>query len=472
MSGSSRTTPWSSREANVLTKKPLTFLLSVVLLNCWLIAQEGQQSGMDHPHDDNDQMMFPAQLLGTSPLLAFKSELERSNFLNGGLAVGSTFDDNVLNSGSDRLSNFAYSVFPYIALSQSRSRINWTLSYGAGFTMNQRYSVLNQGSHDLHLEGIYRLAPHANLRLFDSFLIRTGFFDQANSPAAFSTPGILNRPNQSIVTPLSRQTANLSTAELDYRFSVRSMVGASGTFYLSHFRDTPGGYSLIDTESAGGQAFYNYQLSARNLTGLTYRFQRFSFSPVGDGASVHSVLLIYTLQLKPMLGLSFFAGPEYSNVHAAIPSNSAAGAIPADGDSLQRKWSGSGGATLNWNGQRNSVTAEFIREVTDGGGLLGVVRANIADGGIRRQLSPFWGASLGMAYATNDSLIAFSTSESRLQTASTSFSLDRSLGDHLSLRFGYTRNWQQRWATPVAANINHNRAWLSIAYNFSRPLGR
>ena len=77
-----------------------------------------------------------------------------------------------------------------------------------------------------------------------------------------------------------------------------------------------------------------------------------------------------------------------------------------------------------------------------------------------------------MAYATNDSFIASATSESRLKTLSASFTLDRSLGEHLSLRLGYTRNCQQRFAAPLLANINHNRAWLSIAYSLARPLGR
>ena len=457
----------------MLTSKPLTFLWTVVVLNCWMFAQDPQQSDMDHPNDDHDvQMMFPAPLMGASPLLAFQPELERSNFLKGGLVVGSTFDDNVLNSGSDRVGDFAYSLSPYIALSQSRSRINWTLNYMAGLTTNQRYSALNKDSHELHLEGVYRLAPHANFRLFDSFLITTGFFDQANQPVDLSTPGILDRPNQSIVTPLSRQTANTSAAELDYQFSASSMVGVGGTFYLCHFQDTPGGYRLIDTESGGGQAFYNYQLSPRNMMGLTYRFHKFSFSPIPDKAFVHSVLLVYSLQVKPTLHLSFFAGPEYSNGHSAMVSNPVAGTIPPDGNVSQRAWSGSGGAAFNWNGQRNSVTAEFIREVTDGGGLSGVVRANIADGGVRRQLTHSWGASLGMAYATNDSFIASATSESRLKTLSASFALERSLGEHLSLRLGYTRNCQQRFVAPLLANINHNRAWLSIAYSLARPLGR
>lgn len=447
-------------------------LLTILLLSSWLFAQKEELSSTDRPEDGNEQLMaLPRPLSAAGPTLAFESELERSNFLNGGIAIGSSFDDNVLNSSSNRASNFAYSVSPYIGIRQSRSRLNWTLNYMTGFTMNQRYSALNQGSHDLQVEGLYRLAPHANLRIFDSFLIRTGFFDQANQPADVSAPGILDRPNQSVVTPLSRQTANTSTAELDYQFSASSMVGASGNFYLSHFQDTPSGYSLVDTESAGGQAFYNYRLSARHMIGVTYRVHRFSFSPIPDGALVQSVLLVYTLRLKPTLELSLFAGPEHANTHAM---SSGVNATPTAVSEMvrQRNWSGSGGATFNWTGRRDSVTAEFIREVTDGGGLLGVVRANIADGGVRRQLTHSWGASLGMGYATNDSVIQFSTRQSRLKTASVSTSLDRTLGSHMSLRLGYTRNYQQRFSVPTVANINHNRAWVSLQYNFSRPLGR
>jgi hypothetical protein len=455
----------------MFTPKSLTYVLAIVLLQSWVGAQDLSQAGTNPPDGSDQRMNIPMPLSADGPSLGFTSELQRSNFLNGGISIGSTFDDNVLNSSSNRLSNFAYSATPYIALNQTRARLNWTLNYMAGFTMNQRYSSLNQSSQDIGFSGAYRLAPHADLRVTDTFLRTSGFFDQVNQNPAIPTSGILDRPNQSLILPLSKQTANTSTAELDYQFSGNSMVGASGTFYFSHFRDTPVAFTLVDTQSVGAQAFYNYRLSTRNMIGLTYRFQRLSFSPIANSALVHTLLYVYTLTLKPNVSLSLFAGPQYTDTQAEIFPNPALG-IAGNEVLAQRNWSGSGGGSFNWNGQRASVVAEFIREVTDGGGLLGVVRGNIADAGIRRQVSHSWGASLGIGYATNQSLITLANLQSHLRTATASIALDRSIGGHVGLRLGYARNYQQEYSGPAFGNINHNRAWASIGYNFSRPLGR
>src|SRR5690348_1557738 len=92
--------------------------------------------------------------------LAFGSELARTNYLDGGIDVGTTFDDNALSTEIDHVSNFYYSVIPHIALRQTRSRLGWKVNYAAGFVVSERYSALSQGTHKLNFESVYRISPH------------------------------------------------------------------------------------------------------------------------------------------------------------------------------------------------------------------------------------------------------------------------------------------------------------------------
>jgi hypothetical protein len=66
--------------------------------------------------------------------LAFAPELVRTNYLDGGISVGSTFDSNALNATTNPVSNFGYSILPFITLRQSRAQLLWDLAYAGGIT--------------------------------------------------------------------------------------------------------------------------------------------------------------------------------------------------------------------------------------------------------------------------------------------------------------------------------------------------
>ena len=407
--------------------------------------------------------------------LAFDSELARTNYLDGGISLGTTFDDNALSTSGDRISNLGYSFLPHIALKQSRGRLNWALDYAAGFTVNQRLSAQNQGSHNLGLEAKYRLSPHIDLLVRDHFVMTSGFFDQLNQNPQVSAGTVLQRPNQFVVTPMAQQTSNLGTAQITCQFSARSEIGASGTSYVSHYRDAPEGTSLVDSNSQQAEAFYNYRISQGSSIGATYRFQRLIFSPVSDMTLVHSVLATYTLQLQPAnVTLSIFAGPQHIEAGAQLTSPS--GTLPVSGEPavvFQKFWSATTGGSLNWNGQRTSFLAEAARTASDGGGLLAAVQLTMADAAVRRQLTQMLTVQLGGAYGLSDPLAITSHGYSALKNASGSFAISRRLGTSISLTAGYSYVYQlQQNTAPGVTNVHHNRAWVSVSYAFTRPLGR
>jgi hypothetical protein len=50
--------------------------------------------------------------------------------------------------------------------------------------------------------------------------------------------------------------------------------------------------------------------------------------------------------------------------------------------------------------------------------------------------------------------------------------VQRLFGEHLNAQLGYTRLHQSYNVTAIATNPDTNREFVSISYQFARPLGR
>ncbi|HZQ66960.1 MAG TPA: hypothetical protein VFA68_00460 [Terriglobales bacterium] len=404
----------------------------------------------------------------------FAPELERTNYLDAGFSFGTSFDDNALNTAGDRMSDTTFSMFPNIALRQSRSRMNWRLSYAGGFAVHQRFSSYNQGSHDFGLHTTIRLAPHIDLTLFDRYLMATSLFDQSSQNAGLAPGTILQQPNSSVILPLAKINSNNATVQINDQFSASSALGGSATFYQSHYKDAPVGTSLVDTDSKEAEAYFNHRISARHFLGAIYRFQKFSFSPLANDMTAHSVLAAYTLQLRPTMTLAFFAGPQHTQtmMDVVVPSvvlpriQILAIAVP------QKSWSTTAGGSYVWNGLHTGVTVNASRTLSDGGGLLGAVNLTSVDGTFRRQLSRQYTVSFAANYGQSDAVGQVPTPYSAVTSALGSVSVNRTFATNLGLTLGYARAFQLQGNGQGIPNISHNRAWISVSYQLSRPLGR
>ncbi len=419
----------------------------------------------------------PLPINGSANSLAFTSELERSNYIRGGVSVVANYDDNALNQTTNPVGDFSYSILPHIALDQSRARTHWTLDYAAGLVVNQRLTARNQGSHSLLGELTYRTSPHSTLRLRDVFSLTTSFFNQFQSNFGIPGTGSLQQPNQSIITPISKQLNNLGSAEFNWQFSASDMVGGSGTFYLSHFRDLPPGttVSLVDTRTEEADGFYTHRFTPRNWTGIAYKFQRLSFSPGADKANTQSFLLFHTIYLRPRMTLSFFAGPEYSTLDSQVVTTVLD--LPlltlVSTPVSENRWTVSGGASYSWQGELTSVQISGSRKITDGGGLLSVVELNTGSAALRRQLRRTTVFDVGVIYGDNRAVGDFFTGPARVKSVSGSLGLEQRLRANFVLSLGYSRDYQQQSANlPPALDVNHNRGWVAISYDFVKAIGR
>jgi hypothetical protein len=419
-------------------------------------------SSSDMPH-------LPAVLGGQGSSLAFLPEMERSNYLRAGINVGAAYDDNaLLGLGGAQVGNETYSVFPNIAIDQTTSRTRWSLAYGGGLSVNQRLSSRNQGSHDLNFDSQFRLSPHVNFRAAEDFSLTAGIFG-TNSGLGFQ-PGVAGS-NGILITPLANTRSSQTVVETNYHFALRDVVGASGSFFDLHYSNVSTGQgSLANTRTAGGSAFWLHELFHRDWGGINYRFQRMTFDPNGV-TTVHTFSIVNTIAFSKAFTISAFIGPEYYDNHGVMAFGPNAGEF-----TTSNGWSVAGGVEGGWKERRTSVTGEYSRQISTGGGILGAVQLQAVHAAFRRELFSGWSATLGVGYGSNGALtLATSNTATSIRTTSFSASLERNIGRSWGLQMGYFHDLQSQSGSSIPSqnfDATRNRYSATLSYRWTKALGR
>lgn len=390
----------------------------------------------------------------------------RSNYLRTGLAVTSTYSDNLLGGVSPRpVGDESYSIAPYIALDETTSRLHSNLTFAPGFTFYQHTSNRNQADENAGLDVSYRLSPHVTLSLVDSFRKSSNLLNQPN---AFGNPvfGSGQASPVSVVAPVADQLSNTGTAQLTYQFGPNAMVGVSGTFTNLHYSNRAEVPGLYDSSSRGGSAFYTHRLSGRHYIGATYQYQMLLAYPVGFRAETQTngLMLFYSIYLKPTASLSFFGGPQYSDTQESIAPRI-------------RAWSPAAGASLAWQERQTNFAISYSRMIAPGGGLVGAVHQDAAALSVNRQLTRRLSGGVQASYANNNllepGLVGIAGSSSSGHSISGTASVQQQLGEHFTLGLGYSRLHQRYSNIAAISNApNANRVWVSVSYQFAKPLGR
>src|SRR5581483_3290353 len=129
-----------------------------------------------------------------------------------------------------------------------------------------------------------------------------------------------------------------------------------------------------------------------------------------------------------------------------------------------------GGTVWTWQGPRNGFSVGFTRQTSDGGGLAQAVLMQQGNAEFRRRMAQRWTAILGGAYAKNTFLGSSVVPALRTWTGNAGF--DFQLTDQWNTSLRYARNQQGYVDAVPALSTSRNRAWISVNYSFSRPLGR
>ena len=433
------------------------------------LVPEGQDEDANGGSWSTQRPLVPAVVGGYGPSLAIGEEMERSNYIRGGLTVQGAYDDNPYASSgsSNSSSNYSISIFPQIALDQSRSRVRWLLNYAGGFTFNQKLTQQNQTSQNFGFDLQYRLSPHVNARVTEAVSLTTGLFGPVNSLNG-SAPGVPVGSNAFVLTPLSKQFATVTRGEIGYQFSETDIVGATGGFHSLQFRDEAPGNTLLDTRAESGAGYFMHRVTPKNWLGASYSFEHLGYPGSVDDTIVHSIIAFDTYALSRSMTLSFFGGPQYSE--NKFPTDS----VPPQTVS-HTGWSEAGGASFGWTALRTSVDAAYTYRIADGGGVQSSVQVSSVSGSVRRQLGSRTSLGFLASYATNDALnpSSVATSSANTKYASVGVSVTQRLGQNCFLQAGYTRqNQQAAGVTTLGSSVHRDTVIASFSYQFAKPWGQ
>ena len=434
--------------------KPSLLAIAITSLALTACAQDAPPAATADPE-------APATLVGQRARGMLLSEPSGPNYLTGGVTIIQMYTDNAQLTSTGSASNLSYDIQPQIALNHAGPRLTYSMSASAGFVMNRDIQEQNQATQSGSLDLTYNVRQFTTLRISDSFTNTTGLWSGPTAGAGGAgNVGAAQQPNQSLLT-YGRFRANTALAELTHQFSLNGSGGLRAMHLYTWFPDqaaSPVVGAIYGGQTYSAEAFYNHRMSSRQWIGTTLRAQRFDvgqpFSPRTDSASF---LVLYGIDFRQGMSLSFFAGPELSvtsNQGLVAPS-----LVPG------RMWSPVTGAVFSRAGRNTGVTASFVRQVSDGGGLPSAVTLSYVNGEVLRQLTRRTAMELGFGYAHGAPIIGNQT----IRTYSGYWQCTYRLGHNYMFVAGYSRDDNTAAGTSVSASAD--RVWVSFAYNFMRPLG-
>jgi hypothetical protein len=420
--------------------------------------------GDDAPAQDDQQMQTPPPVNNADYPIEVGTEA-RSNYLRGGLIYTTSYVDNLyVGDGGSAVAETIFTVLPTTSLDQTLPRQHISLTYSPGFTFYQPSSALNEVDQNLNAVYQYRLMPHMTLNAREDFQKSSTSYGSADSIDGGAVPGSLQPLTPGIIAPFAERLTNSASAQSSFQFSPVDMVGASGNLMKLDYPNQAEAAGLFDSNERGGGAFYNRRISPSQYMGLTYQYSWALTTPEGmesETTQTNTIQGFYTIYLRRELSMSISGGGQHYNViQASLPSSGA--------------WGPSIMASGGWQGQRFNVAAGFSREVTSGGGLLGVFQSNSGNANLRWQLVRTWTAGISGVYANNKSVtpLSFLYAEGG-HSISGQATIQHALNKGLNINLEYDRLHENYGGIPaVSDNPNSDRVMISLAWQFERPLGR
>jgi hypothetical protein len=394
----------------------------------------------------------------------------RSNFLGAGLIFTTAYNNNVTTDGTNPVGDVVYSILPTISLDRTTPRQHLSLIYSPGFTFYQKTTSLNAAAQSAAFSFQYRLSEHTTISLSDSFQKSSNVFNQLYPVAGAGISGSTQAPSGQVVVPYADQLNNLANAGISYQFSRNRMVGADAVFTLNNYSNPAQAPGLYNSNGPGGSIFYSQRLSSRQYIGVTYQYLRSEADPVlaqtnpvnaSTEVQTQTVLPFYTIYLKPTLSISISGGPQYYDA-----SQSPSPAV--------RAWTPAAMASIGWQKSHTNLVASYARTVAGSVGLPGAFETNTTNASARWQIARTWNTGASGSYFTNRSLTpSFTPSNPGGHSIIGTVSVQHSMGEHFRAELGYSRLHQSYSGVAVISNApDSNRVYISLSYQFLRPLGR
>lgn len=407
--------------------------------------------------------VVPTTMTGEMPAASFTRAGKQTNLAVISLSSSSLFDDNFSNSASRHESGGQQSLSATFGFQQMRQKLQWNLSYRPGLVVGARSLLGNQFNQIFGTTFEVQPATRWSLKLRQDYSLSTDPFDRLGE--APLQPGLspLERPNELPVLPQLRRTASFTGGGVSYRISRHATAGLNGSYALQNYSDYAGWTgALINNRAATGNTYFSQQISRRYTAGVEFRLRSLTFPGYNMGARSHSLLSFHQIAITANSSLVLYGGPEFARTRGQMLNSRSTPAVSAS-------WSPAAGAIYTWSGIHNRLQTGFSRQISDGGGLQGVVRLNAGWLRLGRELGRHWAADLRGELAQQTALPA--TSGERLRLLGAGGGLRREMGRNTTLRLSYDRMYQTGNALGYRPG-NHNRVMLSVEQCFTRPLGR
>lgn len=420
--------------------------------------------------DEESRMLTPPPVSGVAYPTLVGSE-ERSNYLTTGLTFTTAYDDNILAGGSTiPVRDVSYSIWPTLTLNLTTPRQKRTITYSPGFTFYQHTTALNAADQNAILNFQYRLTQHTTISVNDSFQKISNVFNQPYPLLGGGISGSIQSPPTQVIAPYADQLNNTGNAALSYQFSENGMVGFGGIVTQSNYPNPSEAVGLYNSNSLGGSAFYTQRLSRTQYVGLTYQYLTSTGTPIAQQAitfntqtqvQTHTLLAFYTIYFSPTLSVSVSAGPQHVNAAQSFHPSFVS-------------WTPSATASIAWQRSSTNIVASYSRTVSGATGLPGAFDSNSAQASVRLQLARSWFLQPTGLYAISKNVTPlFSPFAPGGHTVSGAVSLDYSISDHLKAELGYVRLHQSYTGIGIISSApDSNREFISVSYQFTRPLGR
>jgi hypothetical protein len=413
--------------------------------------------------DEDTRMQTPPPVSNEAYPTAVGSE-SRSNYLRATIIFDTAYNDNVLGGGvTHPVSDAIYTIWPTIALDQTTPRQHLTLIYSPGFTFYQPTSELNNVNQSAVLAFQYRLSPHSAVSLRDSFQRSSNILNQPNPLSGESISGSPQPTPVNVIAPFADQITNAANIDFSYQFNRNGMIGAGGVVTELDYPDPAAVPGLSNSNSRGGSAFLSHRLSGAQYVGATYQYLSSQANPMNaqSETQTHTIFSFYTIYLKRTVSLSLAGGPQLADAtQSSAPS--------------YRSWTPAAMASIGWQRSHTNFAVSYLRTITGGGGLSGAFRSNSANASARWQMTRTWTVGSNAGYTNNKNVTPFFSSTSPGgHSASGTVSIQHSISDHLRAELGYTRLHQSYGGIAIISSApDSNREFISLSYQFTRPLGR
>jgi hypothetical protein len=411
---------------------------------------------------------------GEQPLLRFAGDNGPQDVLIFDLNDSLGYENHVYGTNQNSYSDFFTDVGARLSFFTVRKRLDVSLDYAPSFFIYRGNSGADFWNQALDFNSDLEITRRFQLRVRDSGS-EYSFGSFGNGQQLL--PG-LGAPGGAIlysINPRTRTVTDTSRLDLLFNKSERTSIDVFGAYNTLTY--TSGFY---DWQGATGGLSYSYRVTRRGTFSATYTYANSLFQGNASASSIvstqggsrfatQSLFLSYAYQISRSTSVSFFGGPERTQVGQTLVLSlplSSAGVIQAFIPFRRFEWDWSAGGGVTTTTHKTAISLTASRAVSNGGGLLTDVNSDFASLGIARRLPRGWQWSSSLNYGLSRALVFGTLPRGSFNTEIGQVSLSHKLGEHLGLDFNYQHQRQRQGSGNSLGLLDLDRDLASVRFDW------